>query len=61
MWEYKIETFGCTFDTQKALKTKSDAILADAGKDGWELVNFQCVGLSGSVMVFVFKRWTDDE
>ncbi|MDD4843493.1 MAG: DUF4177 domain-containing protein [Anaerotignum sp.] len=56
MWEYKTETFESTFATKKTLKEKSDKVLEAAGKDGWELVNFQCVGASGTMMVFVFKR-----
>jgi hypothetical protein len=56
MWEYKTETFGSTFDTQHSLKKKSDAILSRCGSEGWELVNFQCIGASGSIMMFVFKR-----
>jgi hypothetical protein len=31
-------------------------VLEQYGKEGWELVNFQCVGAFGSMMVFVFKR-----
>lgn len=56
MWEYKTETFNSVFDTEKSLKRKSDKVLEQCGKEGWELVNFQCVGGFGSMMVFVFKR-----
>ena len=56
MWEYKTEAFNSVFDTVKTLKEKSDNVLDAAGKEGWELVNFQCVGSGGSMMVFVFKR-----
>lgn len=56
MWEYKTETFDSTFDTKKSLKVKSNKILEAAGKEGWELVNFQCAGAFGSMMIFVFKR-----
>lgn len=56
MWEYKTETFGSLLDTKRSLKEKFDAILERYGNDGWELVNFQCVGASGSVTVLVFKR-----
>ena len=56
MWEYKTETFNSFFDTGKTIQEKSNSVLAAAGKEGWELVNFQCVGGSGSLMVFVFKR-----
>lgn len=56
MWEYKTETFSSIWDTKKSLKGKSDKILDAAGKEGWELVNFQCIGAHGSIMAFVFKR-----
>lgn len=56
MWEYKTETFDSIFDTKKTLKDKSNKILEIAGKEGWELVNFQCAGTFGSMMIFVFKR-----
>jgi hypothetical protein len=56
MWEYKTETFISLFDTGKSLKRKSNKVLEEYGKEGWELVNFQCVGGLGSMMVFVFKR-----
>jgi len=56
MWEYKIETFDSVFDTKKSLKEKSEKVLDAAGKEGWDLVNFQCAGALGSMMIFVFKR-----
>lgn len=56
MWEYKTETFDSLFDTKKILKEKSNKVLERAGKEGWELVNFQCAGGFGSMMIFVFKR-----
>lgn len=56
MWEYKTETFICTFDSEKSLKEKSNKVLEQYGKEDWELVNFQCVGMLGSMMIFVFKR-----
>ncbi len=56
MWEYKTETFDSTFDTRRSLQIKSDFILKMHGVDGWELVNFQCIGAFGSIMMFVFKR-----
>lgn len=56
MWEYTTVSFNSLFDTEKSLKRKSDKILEQHGKEGWELVNFQCVGCLGSMMVFVFKR-----
>lgn len=56
MWEYTTVTFNSLFDTVKSLKRKSDAVLERYGKDGWELVNFQCAGGLGSMMIFVFKR-----
>jgi hypothetical protein len=31
-------------------------VLEQQGKEGWELVNFQCAGAFGSMMIFVFKR-----
>lgn len=56
MWEYKTETFGSTWDSKAGLKRKSDEVLVRCGKEGWELVNFQCIGAYGTVMIFVFKR-----
>lgn len=56
MWEYKTETFNSAFDTEEKLKVKSDKLLEQYGKEGWELVNFQCPGALGSMMIFVFKR-----
>jgi hypothetical protein len=56
MWEYKTETFICTFDSEKSLKEKSNKVLEQYGKEGWELVNFQCFGILSSMMIFVFKR-----
>ena len=56
MWEYKTETFTSIIDSKKSLKKKSDAILEMNGRNGWELVNFQCIGALGSTMIFVFKR-----
>lgn len=56
MWEYKTETFNSVFDTKRSIKEKSNQILRKNGEDGWELVNFQCVGALGSMMIFVFKR-----
>jgi len=56
MWEYRTETFDSLFDTQKTLREKSNKVLEAAGKEGWELVNFQCAGALGSMMIFVFKR-----
>lgn len=56
IWEYMTETFDSTFDTKKSLKRKSNELLELYGKDGWELVNFQCIGAFGSITMFVFKR-----
>ena len=56
MWEYKTETFDSFFDTKRSLKEKCNTILEKCGKEGWELVNFQCVGALGSMMILVFKR-----
>lgn len=56
MWEYTTETFNSLFDTEERLKKKSNKVLEQYGKEGWELVNFQCVGGFGSMMIFVFKR-----
>lgn len=56
MWQYKTETFNSLWSTESSLKKKSDMILERAGRDGWELVNFQCAGGLGSMMIFVFKK-----
>jgi len=56
MWEYKTETFNSIFDNKHSLKVKCDAILKKYANDGWELVNFQCIGALGSIMMLVFKR-----
>lgn len=56
MWEYRTETFGTTFSTKKSLKRKCDAVLEKCGNEGWELVNFQCAGAMGEMMILVFKR-----
>lgn len=56
MWEYKTETFNSVFDTKRSLKEKCNAILEKYGNEGWELVNFQCIGALGSMMILVFKR-----
>ena len=56
MWEYRTETFSSLFDSKRSLKEKSDRILKQYGVDGWELVNFQCIGSAGTMMMFVFKR-----
>ena len=56
MWEYKTETFNSTFDTRWSLRMKCNEVLAKHASDGWELVNFQCIGALGSIMMFVFKR-----
>ena len=54
--EYITETFDCIFDSKRSLKEKSDNILDQYAKEGWELVNFQCVGGLGSMMIYIFKR-----
>ena len=56
MWEYTTQTFNSVFDTEKSLKKKSNQVLQRFGKEGWELVNFQCAGGFGTMMIFVFKR-----
>jgi len=56
MWEYKTETFDSIFDNKRSIKEKCNAILEKYGNEGWELVNFQCVGAFGSMMILVFKR-----
>jgi hypothetical protein len=56
MWEYKTETFDSIFDTKRSLKEKCNAILEKYSNEGWELVNFQCAGGLGSMMILVFKR-----
>jgi hypothetical protein len=56
MWEYKTEAFNSFFDNTNTLKEKSNKVLDAAGKEGWELINFQCAGAGGSMMIFVFKR-----
>ena len=56
MWEYKTETFSSVFDTKHSLRRKCNAILEKCGNDGWELVNFQCAGAFGSMMILVLKR-----
>lgn len=56
MWEYATETFNSLLDGEKGLKIKSNKVLEQYGKEGWELVNFQCVGGLGSIMIFIFKR-----
>ena len=59
MWEYITATFDSIWDTKKSLKRKSDELLKKYGNEGWELVNFQCAGALGSMMIYVFKRKTD--
>lgn len=59
MWLYRTETFDSMWNTEATLKEKSDEILKQAGEEGWELVNFQCAGLLGSTMIFVFKKKAD--
>ena len=59
MWEYVTVIFDSIWDTKKSLKRKSDELLKKYGTDGWELVNFQCVGSFGSMMIYVFKRKID--
>jgi hypothetical protein len=61
MWEYATETFDSLFDTKKSLKKKSDEVLKKYGKEGWELVNFQCAGGLGSMMIYVFKKEKEQE
>jgi hypothetical protein len=56
MWEYKTETFSSMFDTKHSLKQKCNAILFKYANEGWELVNFQCTDMFGSMMIFIFKR-----
>lgn len=56
MWEYKTETFNSVIDNKRSLKEKCDAILNKNANDGWELVNFQCIGALGSIMILIFKR-----
>lgn len=56
MWEYKTETFNSIIDNKQSLKEKCDTILKKYADDGWELVNFQCIGALGSIMILVFKR-----
>ncbi len=56
MWLYKTEVFGSTFKSAESLKKASQQLLETAGREGWELVNFQCIGASGSVTMFVFKK-----
>jgi hypothetical protein len=56
MWEYNTETFDSIFDTKRTLKEKCNVILERYANDGWELVNFQCAGALGSMMILVFKR-----
>ncbi|MBU3113589.1 DUF4177 domain-containing protein [Clostridium lacusfryxellense] len=56
MWEYKTEIFGSSLDTKRSLKEKCDAILKKYANESWELVNFQCADMFGSMMIFVFKR-----
>jgi hypothetical protein len=56
MWQYKTETFNSLLIGEASLKKRSDEILEEAGKEGWELVNFQCAGGFGSMMIFVFKK-----
>ncbi len=56
MWAYRTETFVSIFDNEKSIKIKSNRLLEKYGDEGWELVNFQCVGAFGSMMVFVFKK-----
>lgn len=59
MWQYKTEVFGSAFKTSEGLKKASQELLDKAGNEGWELVNFQCIGGSGSVTMFVFKKRLD--
>lgn len=56
MWEFTTATFNSLLDTEKSLKKKSNEVLEKHGKEGWELVSFQCAGALGSLMIFVFKR-----
>ena len=56
MWEYKTKTFKSDVANKRSLKEKCDAVLKKYSNDGWELVNFQCIGAFGSIMMFIFKR-----
>lgn len=56
MWEYKTETFNSIIDNKRSLKEKCDIILKKYADDGWQLVNFQCIGALGSIMILIFKR-----
>jgi len=59
MWQYKTEVFGSTFKSTEGLKNASQELLNKAGNEGWELVNFQCVGTAVSLTMFVFKKRLD--
>lgn len=56
MLEYKTEIFSSMWDTKRSLKQKCDEILFKHANEGWELVNFQCTDMLGSMMMFVFKK-----
>ena len=55
MWEYKTEVFGVIFLSNKGLKKKTNRIINENANNGWEVVNFQSIGL-GTDMMIVFKR-----
>ena len=61
MWQYTMDAFDSSLATTRGLKRKSDNLMALRAKDGWELVSFQCAGALSSTMIFVFKRFVEDD
>lgn len=61
MWQYTMDAFDSSLDTPKGLKKKSDKLMALRAQDGWELVSFQCSGALSSIMIFVFRRFVEND
>lgn len=57
-WEYKVLNINAHFSTGSGAEKKLQETCSIYGKDGWELVNFQCYDMSTKFML-IFKRPLD--
>ena len=55
-YEYKVDSFGCTFSTRAKLNTQLQEMLNKYAEDGWMLHSFEIPGASADICVVVFYR-----
>ena len=57
-YEYKVDSFGCTFSTREKFTQQLQEMINKYAADGWKLHSYETPGAIGELCVVVFYRET---